>query len=92
MKIVFGIPLIVHQFLDTSGEYSFGIDLSAESVTFQIDLWADPSDITNMDAMYQAVKTIMNGLDYMNINSGIELIDTDITKVVRPTRWERYNV
>ena len=88
-------PLISYSFFDTLGIYTFdstGVNRSADDIIFQTDIYTDPSDITSMDAIVERIKAVMNTIGYRNINSPIEFLETDINKIIRPMRWERFNV
>jgi len=78
-----------------NGEYSFdptGVNRVADNIIFQTDVYIVSGDITTMDGIVEQLKVVLNGLGYRNINSPIEFVEADINKVVRPLRWERYNV
>ena len=85
-------PLITYQYFETSGEYTMGVTRVADDVIFQTDIYVDPQAINTMDDIVELMKTTLNAIGYRNINSPIEFFDTDTSKVIRPMRWERYNV
>ena len=88
-------PLLTYQALDEIGEYTLGgsgINYEGSDVTFQIDAYTDSDDGDTMDNIIDRLKTVMHGLDYRLINSPIEFLDSETHKIIRPTRWERYNV
>jgi len=85
-------PLMTYQLLSSSSEYSFGVVRSAEDRAFQIDLYVAPDDIVNGDNKLDAIKTAMENIDYRQSGSTAEFLDTDLNKVIKVTRWERYNV
>jgi hypothetical protein len=85
-------PLATYQILDASGEYSFGVTRSAEDRTFQVDLYVEPSDVVNGDNKLDAIKTALEAINYRQAGSQAEFLETDLNKVIKVTRWERYNV
>ena len=85
-------PIATYQILDSTGVYSFGIDRSAEERTFQLDVYSDPSAMATLDTKMDSIKTALEAIDYRMVGAQAEFIETDINKVVRVTRWERYNV
>jgi len=85
-------PLITQQFFDTTGEYTFGVTRTADSIIFQTNIYVSTEEINQMDDIVEALKTSLNAIGYRNINSPIEFFDTETQKNVRPMRWERYNV
>lgn len=90
----YAFPLMVYKFFDTVGSYSFdpvGVKHEADKNTFQIDIYTDPTEMGQMDTLYEALKTTMNAIGYRNINAPIEFIEATINKVIRPTRWEKHN-
>ena len=85
-------PCIIYTFLDDIGGYAFGDGLVTEDITVQLDVYVDVSDKTNMDIIIQKLKSVMYGIGYRNIGMPIEFLEADIDKILRPTRWEKYNV
>jgi hypothetical protein len=88
-------PLLIYSILDVDTGYFFNdgnIERGSEAFVVQIDLYVSTTDVTSMDSHIEAIKTVMEGLNYRKIDSGMEFYETDIDKLVRPTRWERYNV
>ena len=85
-------PLMVYTKLDISSDYSFGIDREAENHIFQIDYYDYPNAIVTLDNNLDAIKTAMESIDYRLIGSQQEFIHDTLNKVVKVTRWERYNV
>lgn len=85
-------PCAVYKILDASNEYSFGIVRSAEERAFQVDVYVDPNDIVNLDNKIDSIKSALEGIDYRQVGSQAEFLDSDLNKVIRVTRWERYNV
>ena len=85
-------PLAVYRRIAGEGEYSFGVVRSAEDVIFAVDLYVDPKNIVEMDNTLDTLKTAMETINYRQVGSDAEFLETDINKVVRVTRWERYNV
>ena len=85
-------PSATYKLLDSSGEYSFGITRSAEERAFQLDVYASTGDIVNLDNKIDSIKTALEGINYRMIGSQAEFLDSELNKVVRITRWERYNV
>ena len=84
-------PYATYQILDSTGVYSFGTNRSAEERTFQLDVYADPSAIVDLDTKMESIKTALEAIDYRMVGSQAEFLDSEIDKVVRVTRWERYN-
>lgn len=92
---VINSPIIVYNVLDTTGAYVYGsgaIVRSSEDFTVQVDIYVSPEEVNLMDSYMEAVKTVMETINYRNLGSPVEFFETDINKVVRPTRWERLNV
>lgn len=85
-------PLIVYQKLDISTNYSFGITRQAENHVFQIDYYELPSEVVRADNNFDLIKTAMESLDYRLIGSQAEFVDDTLNKIVKVSRWERYNV
>jgi hypothetical protein len=88
-------PLIDYKAFDEIGTYSFGgsgISYDGSEATFQIDVYTGPDDVATMDNIIERLKTLMHGLGYRLINSPIEFVDAEVNKIVRPTRWEKWNV
>ena len=85
-------PFIIYQILDSISEYSFGVSRSAEERTVQVDLYVDPESIVDGDNKLDAIKTAMESIDYRQVGSGAEFLETSINKIIKVTRWERYNV
>jgi hypothetical protein len=85
-------PLATYMILDSTGLYSFGISRSAEERTFQLDVYAEPGGMATLDAKMELIKTALETIDYRMVGSQAEFIETDINKIVRVTRWEKYNV
>lgn len=85
-------PYVVHKLLDSNSEYSFGVVRSAEDRAFQIDLYVDPGKIVDGDNKLDAVKTAMENIDYRQVGSNAEFVDNELNKIIKVTRWERYNV
>lgn len=88
-------PRVVYTVFDTIGEYSFGdsaLVATSEDYTFQINVYADSTDSVVMDDIIARIKVVMVGLCFRNTSSPGEFQDEDITKIVRPTRWEYINV
>ena len=79
------------QILDATGVYSFGVSRSAEERTFQLDIYADPDDLENLEDKTELIKTALEAIDYMLSGNQADFLDTDMNKVVRVQRWERYN-
>ena len=84
-------PLITYMVMDESGIYSFE-SVSAEETTFQLNVYTDTTDIESMDNIIDRIKTLMHSIGYRLINAPIEFLDSDINKIVRPLRWEKFNV
>lgn len=84
-------PLITYKAFDDIGLYAFD-DYEGSNVVFQIDTYTSPSDVATMDGIIERLKTVMHAINYRLINSPIEFHDKDIDKIIRPTRWEKYNV
>lgn len=84
-------PILLYSKLDSSGEYSFEAR-SAEDVAFQIELYVDPAEINVIDDKFEEIKTAMESIDYRLISVSAEIVDSDINKIIRASRWERYNV
>jgi len=88
-------PRLTYFIYDTVAGYSFadgGLGRTSEEYGVQINVYTDPSDIANMDAIVERIKAIMTNLCFRNTSTPVEFLDTDINKVVRPTRWEYTNV
>lgn len=88
-------PLITQQYFDTSSEYTFdatGVNRVADDIVFQTNIYVDPQEINQMDDIVEQLKVVLNAIGYRNINAPVEFLETDINKVARPMRWERYNV
>jgi len=85
-------PLAVYKNLDISSEYSFGINREAEERIYQIDLYVSPEQIVLADNLIDSIKTAMEGLNYRLTGSQADFIDSDLNKVIKVTRWERFNV
>jgi len=86
-------PLLNYSILDTSGGYVFGQkSANSEDYSIQIDVYTDPSDITNMDAIIARIKAVMTTECFREISSSIEFLEPDINKIIRPMRWETINV
>lgn len=86
-------PLLIYKIFDSPADYAFGlIPAISEEFTFQIDVYTDPNDITNMDTIIERIKVIMTTIGYRNTSSPIEFLESTINKIIRPTRWERINV
>lgn len=85
-------PHAVYQVLDSSGMYAFGISRSAEERAFQLDVYADTDDVVNLDNKIDSIKTALENINYRQVGSQAEFLDSEINKVVRVTRWERLNV
>lgn len=85
-------PYIVYKLLDSSSDYSFGITRSAEERAFQIDLYVNPSAISDSDNKLDSIKTAMEGIKYRQVGSGAEFLDSELNKIIKVTRWERFNV
>lgn len=85
-------PLATYQILDSTGVYNFGINRTAEERTFQLDVYADPQKIIGLDNKMDEIKTALEDIDYRMVGSQAEFLDSELNKVVRVTRWERYNV
>ena len=84
--------MATYQILDSTGVYSFGVSRSAEERTFQLDIYANIGDMATLDSKMEQIKTGLEAIDYRMVGSQAEFLDSDINKVVRVTRWERYNV
>ena len=89
-------PLLNYFTLDEVGDYSFGSTLAevkqeAESVTIQIDIYADTGQFINMNDIKSRLKIVMNSMGYRQLG-GAETFDESITKIIRATRWELNNV
>jgi hypothetical protein len=82
----------VYQKIDNSGSYSFGIERSAELVVFQVDLYTEPSDIVVTDNLYDSIKTAMESIGYRLTGGTPEFLEEKINKVIKVSRWERFNV
>ena len=85
-------PLITYAKVDTSSDYAFGLSVQSEDVVIQIDVYTDPTEISQMDNIVQAVKGVMHGLCYRLISASPQFVETDISKIMRALRWERINV
>lgn len=85
-------PIATYQILDSTGIYSFGVNRSAEERTFQLDIYSNPSEIVDLDTKMESIKTALEAINYRMVGSQAEFLDSEINKVVRVTRWERYNV
>lgn len=85
-------PLAIYKCLDTSNEYSFGINREAEERIFQIDLYISPSEVVLADTLTDSIKTAMEGLKYRMTGSQAEFLDSELNKVIKVSRWERFNV
>ena len=85
-------PCIIYSFLDTTGAYAFTEWLTSEKVIIQLDVYTGTKDKTSMDTTINRLNTIMGGLGYRNIGAVAEFFLEDIRKIVRPTRWEKWNV
>lgn len=88
-------PLITYAKFDNVGAYSFGINLSTETVTFETRTYIDPQDADasgiKADKIFDAMKTALNGINYRQINAPAVFVEADINKVVSIVRWERVN-
>lgn len=86
-------PLLNYSILDTSGGYVFGQNsANSEDYSIQIDVYTEPSDVTNMDAIIARIKAVMTTQCFREASSPIEFLESDINKIVRPMRWEAINV
>ena len=85
-------PMASYQLLDASSEYSMGINRSAEDRTFQVDLYVGIGDIVNGDNKLDLIKTALEAINYRQVGSQAEFLDSDLNKINKITRWERYNV
>lgn len=84
-------PMATYQVLDDAGVYSFGTNVSAQDRTFQLDVYANPSEIVDLDNKIDSIKTALHAINYRQVGSQAEFLDSELNKVVRVTRWERYN-
>ena len=84
-------PLITYSSIDSYAQYSFEARAS-EVVQFQLDLYVDTSAMAVMDAQYEQIKIVMEGLDYRLMSSPAEFLETTLNKIIRVTRWEIINV
>jgi hypothetical protein len=84
-------PYATYQLLDSDSMYSFGVSRSAETRTFQIDLYVNPSAIVDADNKLELIKTAMENIDYRQIGSNAEFLDSELNKIIKVTRWERIN-
>ena len=85
-------PLAVYKMIDVDNSYSFGINREAEERMFQIDLYIDPSEQVSGENLYDSIKTAMESLDYRLTGSQADFLDSDTNKVIKTSRWERFNV
>ena len=85
-------PLAVYKNLDISSEYAFGISRSAEERIYQIDLYVSPEQVVIADNLIDSIKTAMEGLNYRLTGSQADFIDSELNKIIKVTRWERFNV
>ena len=85
-------PLAVYKAIDTDTEYSFDVNREAEYRVFQIDLYTDPSEIVLADNLTDSIKTAMESLKYRQTGSQADFLESSLNKVIKVTRWERYNV
>ena len=85
-------PCIIYTFLDDIGGYAFSDGLVSEDVTVQLDVYVDLGDQANMDIIVNELKSVMYTIGYRNIGQSVEFLEADIQKIMRPTRWEKWNV
>ncbi len=88
-------PLLTFKVLDELGQYSFGTNLEAEDVTYQINIYTEAGDFDGngfkVDQITSRLKVLMNGIDFRQIG-GAEDTDKEIQKQVKATRWVVNNV
>lgn len=85
-------PCIVYQFMSAIGGYAFQDGLNSEEIIIQLDIYTDTDDKTNMDTIMNQLDIAMGNIGYRNIAKTIETFLEDIQKIVRPTRWAKWNV
>ena len=93
-------PCLTYEMLGGESEYAFGgstIVRSSENTLIQINIYTDTGAMASMDTLHNQVKTVMEALNYMCIDSGQEFDgstqgEQTAGKIVRPTRWARVNV
>lgn len=87
-------PLITYTIFDTTGSYVFDnfVSASNETYTIQFNIYAGPSDLVNMDAIYERLKAVLVPLCFRNITTPQEFLEESINKVIRPVRFEYINV
>lgn len=86
-----GFPLAVYKSIDVDSEYSFDVSREAELRVYQIDLYISPSEMVQADNLIDSIKTAMETLKYRQTGSQADFLDSDLNKVIKVTRWERYN-
>ena len=83
--------MLTYTTVDVNGKYAFDMKQLLEEDTLQIDIYADTSQLIDLESIHSRLKIIMNGLGFRNIG-GAEKFDSTITKVIRATRWVLTNV
>lgn len=81
----------IWQILDSIGVYTFATDRSAEERTFQLDIYADPDSLEDLEEKMDLIKTALEGINYRLQGSQADFLDSELDKVVRVSRWERFN-
>jgi len=88
-------PLMTYAKFDNAGQYAFGINLSAENVTFETRHYVDPQDGDASgkmsDKIMDALKVALNAINYRQINAPAVFLEANINKAVSIVRWERVN-
>lgn len=79
------------QILDSIGVYTFDTDRSAEERTFQLDIYADPDSLETLEEKMDLIKTALEAINYRLQGSQADFLDAELDKVVRVSRWERFN-
>lgn len=85
-------PCVIYSFMSNIGNYAFQGWLTSEEIIIQLDVYTEPSDKTNMDLTINKLNSIMQSINYRNVGMSAEIFLEDIQKIVRSTRWEKYNV
>lgn len=82
-------PQLVYSIIDYSGLYSFGVVPELDDLTIQVAIYENPSELASIETLTSSVKTAMESIDYMLVNSPQEFIDEETKKVIRFLRFSK---
>ena len=86
-------PCLVYELIAGGADYVFSTSTkNSENIAIQIDIYTDAGAMASMDTIKAQLHTVMEGINYQNIDNGQEFGDEETGKVVRPTRWVRVDV